>query len=119
MHHHIISNGHSLICSQHVEHIQRFSCECKTLSVEEQSDGFLKKNYYLSSHVNYCGHYKGHNTSHLEYTYLRDTVRGRAPSIALALSTPPPRVSFIQSLNIFILGSVNVIKRKRKLYKIT
>lgn len=78
---------------------------------------FLKK-YYLSSHVNYCGHYKGHITSHLEYTYLRDTVRGRAPSIALAL-TPPPPVSLIQSLHILILGSVNVIKRKRKLYKIT
>lgn len=49
--------------------------------------------------------------------YLRDTERGRAPSIALAL-TPPP-VSLIQSLNILILGLVNVTKRKRKLYKIT
>lgn len=77
---------------------------------------FLKK-YYLSSHVNYCGHYKGHITSQLEYVYLRDTERGRAPSIALAL-TPPP-VSLIQSLNILILGLVNVTKRKRKLYKIT
>lgn len=73
---------------------------------------FLKK-YYLSSHVNYCGHYKGHITSHLEYTYLRDTVRGRAPSIALALTPPPSRISHTVSTYFnFRIGQCYKAKKK-------